>query len=202
MKMKKVLIATTNFDKFKAVSKIFENTIFPKDKFEIISLADVSLNIKEEKETGANLERARMKAHNAWDAVHESEYDFDYVVGLDDAIRIRGTLEPNIKLFIHKVLFEHLFEDGEEYAFNRAYVIIDKTGKVYETAIDLPYIYHDAKGDVELKDHTYPLSVVAYPLGSDKPICELCEQEEIDYYLKYTKNDLCQLGRFFLTQNA
>ena len=95
--MKKVLIATTNIDKFKAVSKVFENTIFPKDKFIIESLSDVKLNIKDEKEIGTNLERARTKAINAFDAVNESEYDYDYVVGLDDAIRVKGKLEADIK---------------------------------------------------------------------------------------------------------
>ena len=34
--MKKVLIATTNKDKFSVVSKIFKSTIFPEDEFEII----------------------------------------------------------------------------------------------------------------------------------------------------------------------
>lgn len=192
--MKKVLIATTNIDKFKAVSKVFENTIFPKDKFIIESLSDVKLNIKDEKEIGTNLERARTKAINAFDAVNESEYDYDYVVGLDDAIRVKGKLEADIKKYIEKILYGNYIDEGEEYAFNRAYVIIDKDKKMYETTIDIPYVYHKIKEKVQLKDHTYQLAIVAYPLGSDKPICDLSEKEEVAYYLKYVKNDLLGLN--------
>ena len=192
--MKKVLIATTNVDKFKAVSKIFENTIFKKDEYIIESLSNIQLNIKDEKEVGTNLERARTKAINAFKAVNESNYNYDYVVGLDDAIRVKGVLEANIKNYIEKILYGNYISDGEEYAFNRAYVIIDKNMKMYETTIDIPYVYHKINEKVQLKDHTYQLAIVAYPLGSDKPICDLNEKEEIDYYLKYVKNDLLNLN--------
>ena len=66
--------------------------------------------------------------------------------------------------------------------------------KMYETTIDISYVYHKVKKKVELKDHTYQLAIVAYPLGSDKPICELSEKEKIDYYLRYVKNDLMGLN--------
>ena len=80
--MKKVLIATTNIDKFKAVSKVFENTIFPKEEYIIESLSNIQLNLKDEKEVGTNLERARTKAINAFNALKESDYNYDFVVGL------------------------------------------------------------------------------------------------------------------------
>lgn len=192
--MKKVLIATTNIDKFKAVSKVFENTIFPKNEFILESLANIKLNIKDEKEVGTNLERARTKAINAFNAVKESDYNYDFVVGLDDALRVKGVLEANIKKHIDEILYGNYFSEGEEYAFNRAYVIIDKNMKMYETTIDIPYEYHKIKEKIELKDHTYQLAIVAYPLGSDKPICDLSEKDEIDYYLKYVKKDLLNLN--------
>ena len=192
--MKRVLIATTNFDKFNIVSRVFENTIFAKDEFIIESLADINLSIKDEKETGTNLERARTKAINAFNALRKSEYRYDFVVGLDDAIRVKGILEADIKMYIEKILYENYIDDGEVYAFNRAYVIIDKNKKMYETTIDIPYVYHKLKEKIQLKDHTYPLSRVAYPLGIDKPICDLNEKDEIDYYLKYVKKDLLSLN--------
>ena len=37
--MKKVLIATTNKDKFKIVSRLFNDTIFPSSEYEILSLS-------------------------------------------------------------------------------------------------------------------------------------------------------------------
>lgn len=192
--MKKVLIATTNIDKFKAVSKVFENTIFPKDEYIIESLSNIQLNLKDEKEIGTNLERARTKAINAFNALKESDYNYDFVVGLDDALRVKGLLEANIKQHIDEILYGNYFSEGEEYAFNRAYVIIDKNMKMYETAIDIPYVYHKVKEKVQLKEHTYQLAIVAYPLGSDKPICDLDEKDEVEYYLKYVKEGLLSLG--------
>ena len=192
--MKKVLIATTNIDKFKAVSKVFENTIFPKDEYIIESLSNIQLNLKDEKEIGTNLERARTKAINAFNALKESDYNYDYVVGLDDALRVKGVLEANIKQHIDEILYGNYFSEGEEYAFNRAYVIIDKNMKMYETSIDIPYVYHRIKEKVQLKEHTYQLAIVAYPLGSDKPICDLDEKDEVDYYLRYVKEGLLSLG--------
>ena len=38
--MKKVLIATTNKDKYKVVSRIFKNTIFPENEYELLCLTD------------------------------------------------------------------------------------------------------------------------------------------------------------------
>ena len=192
--MKKVLIATTNIDKFKAVSKVFENTIFPKEEYIIESLSNIQLNLKDEKEVGTNLERARTKAINAFNALKESDYNYDFVVGLDDALRVKGVLEANIKQHIDEILYGNYFSEGEEYAFNRAYVIIDKNMKMYETAIDIPYVYHKVKEKVQLKEHTYQLAIVAYPLGSDKPICELDEKDEVEYYLRYVKEGLLSLG--------
>ena len=191
--MKKVLIATTNTDKFNAVSKVFKNTIFPEKKYIIEGLMNISIEIKEEKEKGDNVERARTKAITAKDSLKDTEYQYDYIVGLDDAIRIKGKLEPNIKEYLNKILFENYLLDGEEYAFNRAYCIIDKDNKIYETDADIPYIYHPLKDNFELKEHTYPLSKVAYPKDKNYPICELTEEEETDYYLKYVKEKLLAL---------
>ena len=188
--MKKVLIATTNNDKYDAVSKIFRKTIFPSDNY-IIDKLTADMNIPDEKEQGDNISRARGKATNAYN--HLKDYNYDYIVGLDDAIFIKGRLEPNIKEYLKKILYEHFLSDGEEYAFNRAYCIIDKNEKMYETNLSIPYIYYDAPENYEIKDNSYPLSIVAYPIGYDKPICELNEEEEIEYYLKYVKDGLMNL---------
>ena len=65
---------------------------------------------------------------------------------------------------------------------------------MYKTTIDVPYVYYKVKEKVQLEDHTYQLAIVAYPLGSDKTICDLGEKDEIDYYLKYLKEGLLSLG--------
>ncbi len=189
--MKKVLIATTNDDKYDAVSKIFENTIFPSGKYSIEKLTS-DMNVPDEKEVGNNVQRARAKALNAYN--HLKEYRYDYIVGLDDAVFIKEKLEPNIKEYLNKILYENYLNDGEEYAFNRAYCFINKDGTIYETNINIPYIYNGLKDDYEIKEHTYPLSKVSYPIGYDKPICDLNKDDEIKYYLKYVKEKIMKLN--------
>ena len=189
--MKKVLIATTNKDKFKIVSRLFNDTIFPSSEYEILSLSS-DMNIPDEKESGSNIERARAKALNAFNYL--KYYNFDYIVGLDDAIIIKGKVEPNIKEYINKILYENYLEDGEEYAFNRAYCIIDKEKNIYEVNLDVPEIYHPLKGNFTLEEHSYPLSHVSYPIGYAKPISELNEEESTNYYLKYVRKGLMDLN--------
>ena len=189
--MKKVLIATTNKDKYKVVSKIFKNTIFPENEYELLRLTD-DMNLPDEKETGSNIERARSKALNAFE--HLKDYNFDYIVGLDDAVVIKGRIEPNVKEYINKILFENYLKDGEEYAFNRAYCIVDKDKNIYEAALSIPEIYHPLKKDYVVKEHTYPLSQVSYPIGYDKPVCELSDDESTNYYLKYVKKGIMNLN--------
>ena len=188
--MKKVLIATTNKDKYDTVSRIFRKTIFPEEQF-IISSITSDMNIPDEKESGNNIERARVKANNAFNAL--KEYNFDYIVGLDDAVFIKGRLEPNIKDYINKIIYENFLDDGEEYGFNRAYCIIDKDSNVYEIDLYIPEIYHPLKENITILKHTYPLSHVSYPIGYDKPVCELSEDEQTNYYLKYVKDGLLSL---------
>ena len=121
--MKKVLIATTNKDKYNIVSTLLKRTIFPESDYEIVKLTE-DMNVPDEKETGNNIERARAKALNAFN--HLKDYNFDYIVGLDDAVVIKGRIEPNVREYINKILYENYISDGEEYAFNRAYCIVDK----------------------------------------------------------------------------
>ena len=189
--MKKVLIATTNKDKYNAVSKIFKKTIFPVNEYEIQKLDD-SMNLPDEKEYGTNVERARAKALNAFN--HLQEYGFDYIVGLDDAVFIKGRLEANIKDYLNNILFENYLNDGEEYAFDRAYCIIDKEKNLYEVNLKIPYIYHDLKKEYIIEKFTYPLSEVSYPIGYNVPISKLNEADELNYYLKYVKDGLLNLN--------
>ena len=41
---------------------------------------------------------------------------------------------------------------------------------------------------------TYPLSEVAYPVGSNKPVSELTEKESTKYYVKYVEEGLNSLN--------
>ena len=189
--MRRVLIATTNKDKFDSVNKIFKRTIFPDNEFIIEKLSE-EMNLPDEKEEGNNVEIARMKANNAFNYL--KSYNYDFIVGLDDALYIKGRIEPNIKEYLSKILYERFLYDGEEYAFNRAYCIVDKDKNIYEAALSIPEIYHPLKKDYVVKEHTYPLSQVSYPIGYDKPVCELSDDESTNYYLKYVKKGIMNLN--------
>ena len=188
--MQRVLVATTNKDKYSTVSKIFKRTIFPDSEYEIVCLTK-EMNIPDEKECGSNIERARAKALNAFN--HLKAYNFDYIVGLDDAIVIRGKVEPNIKEYLNKIIYENYIEDGEVIAFNKAYCIIDKEANIYEIALEIPEIYHSLKDNFTIEEHTYPLAHVMYPIGYNVPVCELSDEESINYDLKYLKEGLMSL---------
>ena len=189
--MKRVLIATTNNDKYKTVKQIFENTIFPSDKYVIESLKTSNIELEDKKEEGDNLQRARNKAKFANEKL--KEYNFDYIVGLDDAIIIKGRIEPNIKDYIQKIIYENYLEENEEFAFIRAYVIIDKDNNIYEATASIPYIYKENKNAV-IKEFTYPLSYVSCPIGYDKPVNALTDEERLNYYLHYVKDSIMSLN--------
>ena len=189
--MKKVLLATTNNDKYRVVKKMFERTIFKKDEYEIESLKSINVKLEDKKEEGDNLNRAYQKALQAKEEL--KDYDFDYIVGLDDAIRTKGELNPNIKLMLNKILYEGYLKDNEEYSFERAYVFLSKDGKEYKTRAEIPYYYKENK-DVVIEEYSYPLSYVAYAIGYDKAICDLEEEDEINYYLRYVQKTLEELN--------
>ena len=189
--MKNVLIATTNNDKYTTVKIIFENTIFPSNEFIINSLKTLNIELEDKKEVGDNLNRARNKALFAYESL--KKYNFDYIVGLDDAIIIKDRLEPNIKEYINKILYENYLKENEKFAFSRAYVIIDKNKNIYETLATIPYIFKENK-DAIVKENSYPLSYISCPIGYDKPVNELTDEERLDYYLKYVKESIMSLN--------
>jgi hypothetical protein len=116
---------------------------------------------------------------------------------LDKAIRQYetqgGKIEAGYMVDGKEPVFENYLSDGETYAFNRAYCIVDKYKNIYETDIDIPYQYKSLDHDINLKEYGYPLSLVSCPVGSNTPLSELTDEEGIEYYLKYVKEDLMKL---------
>ena len=107
--MKKVLIATTNKDKYDTVCKIFRETIFPIDIYIIEKLTE-DMKIPEKEEIGNNVETARTKALNAYN--HLKNHNYGYIVGIDDAIKIKNkSLFTNAAEYVLKL---SLLLDGVE----------------------------------------------------------------------------------------
>lgn len=74
-KVRKILIATRNNDKFKIVSKLLLTSNFKDYKF--YSLNDINESVIEEKETGDVLNRSFKKAKNTYDSINKN---YDYII--------------------------------------------------------------------------------------------------------------------------
>ena len=187
--MKKVLIATTNKDKYKSFKSIFMASIFPQEKYLIQGLNDLNIKINDSIEVGSNIQRAKTKALNAKNTIK----DFDYVVGIDIAILVKGQAEPNIKNYIKDIIDGTYFKENEKFYFSSAYCIIDKDDNCYEMVNDVPFVYKSNHNAI-IKEHSYPLNQIAYPLKYDKCLDDLTIDEQSEYYLKYMKSDLENLN--------
>lgn len=188
--MKKILIATTNKDKYRIVTYLLNRAGFSNDLYAYQSLDDINYDGPDKKEQGSIEKRAEDKAR----AVKEyfdskNENDFDFIIGIDDGIFIKGELQENIKDYIKKILYESYLSDGEPYAFYRAYCLISKQGSILRAETQIPYTYKYKDG-AELKEKSYPLSQVSVPIGYDVAITELTREETNEYTWKYSKEKL------------
>lgn len=177
--MKKILLATSNKDKFQIVKFFLRKVGFPENEYEILSLKDINYNGPDEKEQGGIQERAKAKAL-AVKANLSNENDFELIIGLDDGIELKGTLRPNVKDHLNMILFENYLERDELIIFPRAYACVNRAGKIFETVIRIKYKYRP-NDNLKIEPNSYPLSQVATPLNSDKPLSEMDRNEANNY---------------------
>ena len=186
--MKKILIATTNKDKFKIISGLLRRSGLAEDAYQILSLDDINYDGPDNKEVGDITERAKRKAETVKRYFNNTTYD--YFVGIDDGIILKGQMIENVKEYLKKILYEDYLSDGEEIIFPRAYCIIGRSNdEVFQEIIEIPYVYM-SRDNVSLKEFSYPLSQIAAPIGYDKPIAEMTTEESNDYYWKYSESKI------------
>lgn len=185
--MKKILIATTNKDKYRVVTALLSRAGFNKDEYLFQSLYDINYNGSEKREQGSIEKRAEEKAKSVKEHLGSSE--FDYIIGIDDGIYIKGALQENIKDYVRKILYEGYLTDGEEYAFYRAYCLVSKNGDTYKTETKIPYTYKFKDG-AEIRANSYPLSQVSVPKGYNVALTDLTEEQEDEYAWEYSKDKL------------
>lgn len=191
--MKKILIATTNKDKYKVVTYLLDRAGFSREGFLYKSLEDINYDGPDKKEHGTIENRAEDKAKVVKEYLDSKNLnDFEFIIGIDDGIYIKGALQENIKDYISKILYENYLSNGEKFAFYRAYCLINRFGQVVKTETQIPYTYKYKDG-AELKDKSYPLSQVSVPLGYDVALTELVNDEEDEYAWKYSKDKLIEL---------
>ena len=188
--MKKILIATTNKDKFKIISYLLKRAGLDDDNYKIVSLEEINYDGPDNKEIGSIVERAIAKAKMVKNYLKNGEYD--WIIGVDDGIRLKGNIIENVKEYLNKILYENYLSENEDFSFPRAYCIINKNDDIYTSVIEIPYIYKSRENAV-LKSFSYPLSQIAVPIGYDKPIIEMTEKESNEYYWKYSEEEIKKL---------
>ncbi|MBR2704470.1 MAG: hypothetical protein IKE91_03275 [Clostridia bacterium] len=189
--MNKILIATTNVDKYSVVTYLLKKAGL--DDYLYQSLNDINYDGPDKKEKGTIAERAENKAKVVKEYLDDNNInDFEFIIGIDDGIFIKGALQENIKDYIKKILYENFLSDGEEYAFYRAYCLISKSGDIFKTETKTPYSYKYKDG-AAFYENAYPLSQVSVPNGYDIAVAELSEEEGNEYAWRYAKDKLNEL---------
>ena len=190
--MKKILIATNNRDKYRIVTDLLKRAGLNNDEYLYQSLDDINYSGPDMKEEGTIDNRAENKAKVVKEYLDEiNGNDFEYIIGIDDGIFIKGELRANIKDYIKKILYEDFLEDGEEFSFYRAYCLIKDNNDIIKTKTKIPYKYKH-KDSAEFKENSYPLSQVSVPLGSNIALTDMSDAEEDEYAWKYSKDRLVE----------
>ena len=184
--MKKVLIATQNKDKFNIVKKILNSS--DEGIYDCYSLRDMTTPVILSEEEGTVQNRAFNKAMETFKIVGKDQYE--YIVGIDDGIEIRGEIIENVKDYINDILNNNYLKENEIINIVRAYCFAINDNEYYEITTKIPFKYIECKEKINIKANTYPLSNVMAPLYCDKSVVNLTEEETNNYYLQYSKEKI------------
>lgn len=191
--MNKILIATRNDDKFKIISELLRTTIFEGKDF--YYLKNINEQIKDKKEKGDLINRSYEKAKNAFENIKDN--DFQFIVGVDDGIKIKDKVIKNVKDYINSIINGELLEENETVYIVRAYSFIEKSGRKKSIITEIPFRYRKQKKEILVKKDSYPLSNVLSPIDYDKVVSEQTFKESNDYYIIYSQKLLEEVKEFF-----
>ena len=191
--MNKILIATRNKDKFKIVCELLSTSIFT--KYDFYNLNDLNDKIIDKEENGNLINRSYEKAKNVFDNIKQN--DFEYIIGVDDGIKIKDSIIENVKAYIKPIINGELLVNDEIVYIARAYTFFNRFGKYYSFLTEIPFKYKQISSQFEIEKNSYPLSHVLTPLNSEKVVSELDFKESNKYYLNYSKNDFIKAKEYF-----
>lgn len=190
--MKKILIATRNKDKSRIVSKLL-NPFF--NDYTFYNLNDIEDEIIDKPETGDVINRSYEKAKNTFDCIKNNDYE--YIIGVDDGIKIKNEMIENVKDYIKPIIDDKLLEKDEIVYIVRAYTFINTESKKYSILTEIPFKYKKLNYTLEIKKDTYPLSHVLTPMDSDLPVIEINPEKSNEYYTKYSKDRFLEVQEYF-----
>ncbi len=116
--------------------------------------------------------------------------DFQYIIGIDDGIKMKGKLRENVKDYIQAILDDKYLAEGEQVDIVRAYCFMEKNGTSNTVITEIPFRYKKINRKIKLKEHSYPLSNVLMPFDSNKTVAEMDKEENNQYYLKYSEKKI------------
>ena len=189
--MKKILIATKNKDKFEIVTRILNkiNNV----SYEYYSLYDIENVEKSDKEEGNIEERAYSKANQIYSNIKEN--NFEYIIGIDDGIKMKGILRENVKDYIEDIINDKYLSEGEQVEIVRAYCFMNKKGEYKTVTTEIPFKYKRINENLKIEENCYPLSNVLRPLGFRKTVAQMDKNENNEYYLKYSEKEIKEVFR-------
>lgn len=184
--MEKILIATKNKDKFEIVTKILNkiNNV----NYKYYSLHDIKNFKKSDEEEGSIEERAYNKANQIYSSIKEN--DFEYIIGIDDGIKMKGILRENVKDYIEDIINDKYLSNGEQVEIVRAYCFMNKKGEYKTVTTEIPFKYQRFNGNLKIEENSYPLSNVLSPLTFDKTVAQMDKNENNQYYLQYSEKKI------------
>lgn len=191
--MNKILIATRNDDKFKIISELLKTTIF--EGMDFYYLKNINEQIEDKEEKGELINRSYEKAKNVFENIKDN--DFQFIVGVDDGIKIKNKIIENVKDYINAIINGELLEENETVYIVRAYTFIEKQGKEKSIITEIPFQYRKQTREILIKKDSYPLSNVLSPFDSIKVVSEQTFEESNNYYAIYSKKMLEEVKEFF-----
>lgn len=190
--MKKILIATRNNDKFRIISELLSSNNFKDSIF--YSLNNIEEEITDEKETGDVIHRSLQKALNAYNNI---KAEYDYIIGVDDGIKIKEKMIENVKDYIKSIVDDKFLAQNEKVFIVRAYTFINKQGTYKSIVTEIPFEYMKLQEKIDISENSYPLSYVLSPIGFSKVVTQLSDEESNLYYLKYSQSEFDKVEKFF-----
>jgi hypothetical protein len=137
---KTILLATSNKDKFKIVKYFLQKAGLEESEYQILSLKDINYCGPDEKEQGSIDQRAKAKAISVANNV-SNRNDYDFIIGIDDGIELKGSLRENVKDYI---------KDNPDFAKEIENKIRANFSQAFESALGEPE--EDPEQEVEPED--------------------------------------------------
>lgn len=188
----KILITTVNKDRFRVMKYLLSNTVFTEDA-EFYSLYDIE-EIPAKRRWGNIKQRSLEKANNIYNNI--SNNIFDYIVGVDDGLRIVGKVITEVRTYTKDILNNNFLRDGQKIDLVTGYSFIDKNGNTKTVVTNIPYVY-SVNYDYKMEDYTFPLYQVFMPLNVEMPVSMVNEKDALEYELSYAKEPLMEVVTYY-----